>query len=100
MVGVEQWAELRRLHFVRGFRSVRSTRHTGFIATRSAVPEKSNGPRHQRPPKGSKPDPFKGEIHRLLADDPRLPGVVVREKLEALRLQGSRRSSMITCAPG
>jgi len=36
---------------------------------RSSVP-----PRYARTPAGSKLDPFKDEIHRLLGGDPRLPG--------------------------
>jgi len=36
-------------------------------------------PAYQRPGRGSKLDPFKDEIHRLLGEDPKLPGVRVRE---------------------
>ena len=39
-------------------------------------------------------DPFKDEIHRLLREDPKLPGVRVRELLEPLgctRGQDGRR---------
>lgn len=91
MVGVEQWAELRRLRFVRGLSIREISRRTGLHrdtisrALKSDVP-----PRYRRAPKGSKLDPFKDEIHRLLADDPRLPGVVVREKLEAVGFDGSK----------
>jgi transposase len=47
-------------------------------------------PRYGHAPNGSKLDPFKDEIHRLLAKDAKLPGVVVREKLEALGFEGSK----------
>jgi transposase len=36
-------------------------------------------PRYERPPRPSKLDLFKDEIHRLLQDDPRIPGTRVRE---------------------
>jgi hypothetical protein len=42
-------------------------------------------PRYQRAGAAGKLDPFKDEIHRLPRDDPRLPGVRVRELLEPLR---------------
>ena len=41
-------------------------------------------PGYQRPPKAGVLEPFKAEIHRLLKDDPKLPGVRVRELLEPL----------------
>jgi hypothetical protein len=41
-------------------------------------------PVYRRSAGGSKLDPFKPEIHRLLRQDPRLPGVRVRELLEPL----------------
>ena len=39
---------------------------------------------------GSKLDPFKEEIHRLLSEDPKLPGVRVRELLEPLGCDGGK----------
>ena len=48
-------------------------------ALRSETP-----PSYRRAPKGCVLDPFKPEIHRLLKEDPRLPGVRVRELLEPL----------------
>ncbi len=91
MVGVEQWAELRRLHFVRGLSIHEIHRRTGLHreTVRRAI-KSDKPPRYERPLNGSKLDPFKDEIDRLLADDPKLPGVVVREKLEALGFQGSK----------
>jgi hypothetical protein len=43
-------------------------------------------PKYSRAPSASKLDPFKGEIHRLLGDDPKLPGQRVRELIEPLEL--------------
>jgi hypothetical protein len=80
---VEQWAEIRRLYFVRRLSIMEIVRRTGHgrntirRALRSAEP-----PRHRRPPRPSKLDPFRDEIHRLLRSDPRLPGKRVRELLE------------------
>ena len=91
MVGVEQWAEIRRLHFVRGLSMREIHRRTGLHrdtisrAIHSEVP-----PVYRRAPSGSKLDPFKEEIHRLLRADPKLPGVRVRELLEPLGCTASK----------
>ena len=64
----------------RGWRGTRSGRRCGRRRRRrSACPE--------RP---SKLDPFKDEIHRLLQDDPKLPGVRVRELIEPLGFEGGK----------
>jgi transposase len=91
VLDVERWAELRREHFVRGVAIKELVRRHGIDrntvrrALRSDEP-----PRYRRPPRPSKLDPFKDEIHRLLAKDPKLPGVVVRERLEALGFSGQK----------
>ncbi|HET7047776.1 MAG TPA: IS21 family transposase [Solirubrobacteraceae bacterium] len=91
MLDVERWAELRREHFVRGVgikelaRRYGIDRNTVRRALRSQEP-----PRYQRSPAGSKLDPFKEEIHELLRQDPRLPGVRVRELIEPLGFVGGR----------
>jgi transposase len=91
VVGVEQWAEVRRLHFVRGLSIHEIHRRTGLHreTVRRAI-DSDKPPRYERAPKGSKLDPFKDEIHRLLAKDAKLPGVVVREKLAALGFEGQK----------
>jgi transposase len=91
VVAVEQWAEVRRLHFVRRLSIHEIHRRTGLHretirrALRSEKP-----PRYERPPRGSKLDPFKDEIHRLLAADPTLSGVRIREELAPLGFEGSK----------
>jgi transposase len=91
LVGVEQWAELRREHFVRGVSIKALARRTGLSrntvrgALRSPEP-----PRYQRAPAGSKLDPFKEEIHRLLNGDPELTGQRVRELIEPLGYAGGK----------
>jgi transposase len=82
---VEQWAELRREHFVGGksikelARSTGLSRNTVRRAVRSDRP-----PRYQRASRASVLEPFRDEIHRLLREDPKLPGVRVRELLAPL----------------
>jgi transposase len=82
VVGVEQWAEIRRMYFV-GRLSIKEivrrsghSRNTIGRALRSGEP-----PRYRRPPRPSKLDPFREEIHRLLRSDARLPGKRIRELL-------------------
>jgi transposase len=91
VVGVEQWAEIRRLHFVKGLSQREIRRRTGLHrdTIRRAV-NSSEPPVYSRAPAGSKLDPFKGEIHRLLKDDHKLTGVRVRELLEPLGCTASK----------
>jgi transposase len=85
VVGVEQWAELRREHFVGGKSIKELARATGLSrntirrALRSERP-----PSYRRAPQPRGLDPFKEEIHRLLRENPKLPGVRVRELLAPL----------------
>ena len=85
MVLVEQWAELRREHFVGGKSIKQLARATGLSrnTVRRAL-RSETVPSYERAPKAGVLEPFKAEIHRLLKDDPRLPGVRVRELLEPL----------------
>ena len=91
MLDVERWAELRREHFVRGVpikelaRRYGIDRNTVRRALRSDRP-----PRYERPPRPSKLDPFKDEIHRLLRRDAKLTGVRVRELIEPLGFDGQK----------
>ncbi|RDI73516.1 Integrase core domain [Gaiella occulta] len=91
MVGVEQWAEIRRLYFVKRLSIKEIVRRTGHgrntirRALRSGEP-----PKYRRLPRPSKLDPFRDEIHRLLRADPRLPGTRVRELLCEQGYAGSK----------
>ena len=88
---MEQWAEIRRMHFVERLAIKEIGRRTGRDrktirrALRSAEP-----PRYRRPPRASKLDPFRAEIERLLRSDPRLPGKRIRELIEELGYEGSK----------
>jgi transposase len=91
LVGVEQWAEIRRMRFVMGLSIKEIARRTGRDrntvrrALRAGAP-----PRYVRAPVGSKLDPFKDEIHRLLREDPRLSGQRVRELIVPLGYAGGK----------
>lgn len=91
MVDVEQWAELRREHFVRGVSIKELVRRTGLsrntvrAALRATAP-----PAYSRAASVSKLDPFKDEIHRLLKADAQLPGQRVRELIAPLGFDGGK----------
>ena len=91
MVAVEQWAEVRRLRFVRGLSIREIHRRTGLHretirrALSSDLP-----PRYEREATGSKLDPFKDEIHRLLCLDAKLPGQRIRELIAPLGFDGGK----------
>jgi len=88
---VEQWAEIRRLHFVKGLSQREIRRRTGLHrdTIRKAI-NSTEPPVYRRAPTGSRLDSFKDEIHRLLRDDHNLPGVRVRELLEPLGCTASK----------
>jgi transposase len=91
VVGVEQWAEIRRMHFVAGVSIKEIARRTGRDrntirrALRSQEP-----PRYRRAERPSKLEPFREEIHRLLGEDGELPGQVIRERLQELGYAGGK----------
>ena len=91
MVEVEQWAEIRRLHFVLGVSIKEIARRTGRDRNtiRSAL-RSAAAPRYSRPAAGSKLDPFKEEIHRLLKGDAKLTGQRVRELIAPLGFDGGK----------
>lgn len=91
MVGVEQWAELRRLHFVAGVSIRELQRRTGLHrATIRRALRDADPPRYQRRVVASKLDPFKGEVQRLLREDPRLPTIRVVELIAELGFAGGK----------
>jgi transposase len=83
VVGVEEWAEIRRLYFVKRLSIKEVVRRTGHGRNTVRRALRSGGPPgYRRPPRASKLDPFRGDVQRLLCSDPRLPGKRVRELLE------------------
>jgi transposase len=91
LVDVEQWAEIRRMHFVGGVSIKEIARRTGRDrnTVRRAL-RSSEAPVYSRTPKPSRLDPFKEEIHRLLREDPKLPGQRIRELIEPLGYTGAK----------
>jgi transposase len=91
VVSVEQWAEVRRLHFVEGLGIREIRRRTGLHretirrALRSSVP-----PRYARPARVSKLDGFREEIHRLLGEDAGIESQRIRELLAARGYVGAK----------
>jgi transposase len=91
LVSVEQWAELRREHFVRKVSIKELARRTGLSRNTIRAALRANEPPHyQRQPQDSKLDPFKDEILRLLREDPQLSGVRIRELIEPLGFSGQK----------
>lgn len=91
MVGVQQWAEIRRMAGVEGLSQRAISRRTGLHRkTVSRALESARPPSYSRPPKPSKLDPFKDEIHRLLKKDPEIPSLRIREEISKLGYAGSK----------
>jgi transposase len=91
VIRVEQWAEIRRMHFVAGLSIKGIARRTGRDrnTVRKAL-RSSQPPRYWRAPRPSKLDPFKAEVHRLLQEEPGLPGQRIRELLREQGYEGSK----------
>jgi transposase len=88
---VERWAELRREHFVRGVSIKELARRFGVDRNTVRRALRSEGPPvYRRAPAGSKLDPFKPEIHRLLAKDAVMTAQRVRELIAPLGFEGGK----------
>jgi transposase len=91
VVGVEQWAEIRRLHRVDGLSIREISRRTGFhrktVRRALVAPEP---PRYSRPAAGSKVDPFRDWICEQLAADPRIQSQRLREMATELGYEGGK----------
>jgi len=92
LLDVEQWADIRRMKYVEGLTQREIHRRTGIhrdtIRRALGAPKPpSYGP---RPKRASKLDPFLESIEELLADEPTLSGVRIREELEEQGYEGSK----------
>ncbi len=91
MVGVEQWAEIRRMHRVERFSIREISKRTGLhrktIRRALAAPVP---PRYSRAPTGSKLDPFKEWICEQLQGDPSVESQRLRELAAGLGYQGGK----------
>jgi transposase len=88
---VEQWAEIRRMSRIEGLTQREIHRRTGLHRKTIRRALGSEGPpRYSRLAKGSKLDPFKDEINRLLGADPRIPSQRIRELIAELGFEGGK----------
>jgi transposase len=92
LLGVERWAEIRRLKHVERLTQREISRRTGIHrdtirrALSSPAPP-SYGP---RPKQASKLDDYREEIERLLSEDAKLSGVRIREQIAELGYAGGK----------
>ena len=91
MVGVEQWAEIRRLHRVERLSIRGISRRTGLHrkTVRRALAA-AQPPRYERQATGSKLDPFKEWICEQLAVDPRIQSQRLREMASEIGYEGGK----------
>jgi hypothetical protein len=99
VIGVEQWAEIRRLYFV-GKRSKRAIRRpTGAHRdTITRAIESETPPKYERRATGSKLDAFKDWVCAQLREDPTIESQRLRELPASRAMRAARRSSMTMCA--
>jgi hypothetical protein len=82
VLSVEDWAEIRRLHFTEGLgiktiaKRLGVARNTVRIAVRSGQP-----PAYRRPRRPSAVDPYEDHIRALLKDCPTMPATVIAERI-------------------
>lgn len=82
MITVEDWAEIRRLHFAESMPKKQIAEKLGVSRTTVYKALESSGPpKYQREPKGSIADEYVPEIHKLLKDTPRMPATVIAERI-------------------
>ena len=84
MVGVQQWAEIRRMRLVDGLSIRAIERRTGLHrkTIRRALASPEPPTYRSRAKRPSKLDPHRAEIERLLDDEPTLSGVRVLEEIQ------------------
>ena len=91
MVGVEQWAEIRRMHRVERLSIREISRRTGLHrkTIRRALGSETP-PEYSRAPAGSKLDPFRDWICEQLRGDPTIQSLRLREMAAALGYEGGK----------
>ena len=91
MVGVQQWAEIRRLVLVEGRSQREVARLTGLARDTVARAVASEAPpRYARAPAGSKLDPFRDWICEQLRSDPSIQSLRLREMAAELGYEGGK----------
>ena len=82
MIGVEDWAEIRRLHRAEGLSINEIVRRRGLARnTVRAALRSERPPLYERMSKGSIVDAVDGELRALLAEHPRMPATVLAERI-------------------
>jgi transposase len=91
VVGVEQWAEIRRMYRVERLSIREISRRTGLHrkTVRRALGAETP-PRYSRPPAASKLDPFRGWICEQLRADPSIQSLRLREMAAELGYEGGK----------
>ena len=84
MLGVEQWAEIRRLALVEKLsqREIRRRTGAGRDTIRKAVATAQPPSYRSRPRRPSKLDPHRARVEELLDDEPTLSGVRILEEIQ------------------
>ena len=91
MLGVQQWAEVRRLVLVEGLSQRQVARRLGLArATVARAVASEAPPRYSRVLVGSKLDPFKDWICERLREDPRFQAQRLRELASELGYEGGK----------
>jgi transposase len=91
LVGVEQWAEVRRMGRVEGLSAREISRRTGLARdTVSRLLAAGKPPAYSRGPAGSVLDPFKDWVCEQLADDATVTSQRLREDASELGYQGGK----------
>jgi len=91
LVGVEQWAEVRRMKRVEGLSAREIARRTGLARdTVGRLLAAEMPPSYARSPAGSIVDPFKEWICEQLKADPKVPSQRLRELAEEIGYRGGK----------
>jgi transcriptional regulator with XRE-family HTH domain len=91
VLGVQQWAEVRRLVLVEGRSQREVARLTGLARdTVAKAVQSETPPKYSRAAAGSKLDPFKGWICGQLQADPRIQSLRLWEMATELGYEGGK----------
>jgi transposase len=91
VLGVQQWAEVRRLVLIEGRSQREVARLTGLArATVAKAVASETPPKYMRASAGTKLDPFKDWICEQLREDSRIPSQRLREVAVDLGYQGGK----------